>query len=735
MLNGLACDAVFLENRQFRSLAISENDSLLIPRAESDGLGPIRILVRQIVGGGDGFLRHLIHAGIYPQGDRTVRAGGPVVLVGPIQGLDRQDCLRDRGLAVRVNFLEGEQGLFEVVKNQLLVLAGAKIDGLGGFVSNDPGGRDALFRDFVRIYRDIGENSLPVRSGSHIVVVSVVDTFNLEMGTGNGLLGLRIPFEERQRGQFFIRRSDGNRSAPVDSGLIHMGNHRLGELGPGRWDRDLHKGVHALGHVRHCDGAVRLGCLCAHNLAVPEDVEHRAGEGIIGIIQLDEPDFYLAVVFKNQGDVGPAIPYKRLLDLALVGTLGVSLRWGHLLCGKAANGHLVPGYICQISTAPGGIGAHEVIIHTGDFNDRSREALGGIVCVHLPDGPLAGGGRGVREGNGHGIAGAVGQDHILRAGIVNLVPARRGRSLRHGVGVGGEALQTAGPIRPGGHILCVSAIFGLHMELRPLQALGGIRGVHFFDNQGIPFRGGLYGQIPDHDLLNAACGMCGASGSGKGILVDLTVAPHALISKIKDKLCPVPEGDAIAFLINAGEMGALQRVIDCHQFLRAAHHWIAEAALLVTPDNGLHPCVHVPGVGRIPNGVYAQCLGPVCKYAGRMGVIIGHHHGDRGIRNGGLIPPSLANERLAHAAAFRAAKANPGCAAVVVVHLMQAGRAQLRGGVGDAGHPEALQLDRVRSRRQCGDGEQPENTDGRQQQGGHSGPQMSKLIHMRSFLF
>ena len=280
-----------------------------------------------------------------------------------------------------------------------------------------------------------------------------MDALDLKMGTRNGLLGLRIPFEERQCGQFFVRRGDGDRSAPVDSGLIYMGNHRLGELGPGRWDRDLDKGVHPLDHICHCDGAVCLGCLCAHDLAIFEDIEHCAGEGVVAIIQLDEPDFNAGVIFKNEGNIGFSIPDKRLLDLTLVGTLSVSLRWGHLLCGKAANGHLVPGYIRQISTAPGGIGAHEVIIHTGDFNDRSREALGGIVRVHLPDGSLAGGGRGVREGNGHGIAGAVGQDHILRARIVNHVPARRGCGLGHGVGIGGEALQCIRSICPCHNIL------------------------------------------------------------------------------------------------------------------------------------------------------------------------------------------------------------------------------------------------------------------------------------------
>ena len=48
------------------------------------------------------------------------------------------------------------------------------------------------------------------------------------------------------------------------------------------------------------------------DLAILDDVEHCAGERIIGLIQLQQFQLDLGVIFKNEGDVGLAIPMEFL---------------------------------------------------------------------------------------------------------------------------------------------------------------------------------------------------------------------------------------------------------------------------------------------------------------------------------------------------------------------------------------------------------------------------------------
>ena len=88
------------------------------------------------------------------------------------------------------------------------------------------------------------------------------------------------------------------------------------------------------------------------------------------------------------------------------------------------------------------------------------------------------------------------------------------------------------------------------MKLRSLQALCRISGVHFFDNESIIRICGIHTQFTDYYLLNRTGRVCRRASTGKRILVDGTISPNALISKIKDKLCPISEGGTIALLID-----------------------------------------------------------------------------------------------------------------------------------------------------------------------------------------
>ncbi len=63
-LDGSARNRIFLENGQLRGLVVAEHHRLFIAGVQRDGLHPVCILVRQIVGGGDGFLRDSVGSGV-----------------------------------------------------------------------------------------------------------------------------------------------------------------------------------------------------------------------------------------------------------------------------------------------------------------------------------------------------------------------------------------------------------------------------------------------------------------------------------------------------------------------------------------------------------------------------------------------------------------------------------------------------------------------------------------------
>ena len=268
------------------------------------------------------------------------------------------------------------------------------------------------------------EGDPAVLAGGHIGMVAGMDAPDFKDCAGNDLFGLLIPLENGKAGQLLVCRLHGDGAASLHRSLIHMDNDRISQAGERRRGRNLHKGVHPLGHIGDGDGAIRLGGFGADDLAVPDDVEHRAGERIAAVIVLDQFDLYPGVVLKNQADIMLAVPVKLLLDLIRVRAEGVPL-WGRdLRRGKAADGQGVPGHILQIATRSGGISAGKAVIHAVNADDRALQPTGGVVRVHLADAALAGDLRAVQEGDGHGIAAAIGQSHILRPRVVDLIPFR-----------------------------------------------------------------------------------------------------------------------------------------------------------------------------------------------------------------------------------------------------------------------------------------------------------------------
>ena len=556
-----------------------------------------------------------------------------------INRLQEEDGAGDRLACTLLNFADFEQRLLLVVKNQLLAVTSLQPNGLGRFLADDVRVGNGFFGHFIAVHRDIGENGPAIRPGGHIVVVTIVDPLDFKVGIGNHIAGLGIPLQNGQARELLIRGRNGNGTASIDGGLIHMGDDRVCQAGVRRRGAYLHKGVHPLSHIGDGDGSVRFGGLGADDLTVLDDIKHSAGERVAAVVQLNELDFHLGVILKDQGNIGLAIPHKGLLGLADIRAERVALRRSDFLRGKAADRHILPGHIGQIAAHAGDIGASEVIVNTSNLYDRTSNPLGGIVRIHFADTALAGNDRRIGKGDRYSLIAAAWQNNILRPSIVNLVVGRRFQ-LSHGIGASFQIGQSIGAVLACHNLFRVGAIFRCYQESGARQSLVGISRINLSDRETIFFSDDT--QFAHHNGLNIIGGVITGARAGIGVLIDFTLAPHAFSAQIQDVLDPVAEGYAVDQVINAGVVCVFQVVVDTHQFLRTGGHRVRQQTSLVPPDNGLCPGVHCPGVVAVPNGVFTQGNRPVSKDTSGMCVEVGHHRFDGGIGDGLRITPRMA---------------------------------------------------------------------------------------------
>ena len=686
-LHRSARHAVLLVDGELGHFPIPKSDIHLVTGVQADGLLPVGVFAGQVVRCGNRFFRNFVTAGGHAVRHSTVRAGGPIggkITVDPLHG----EHGAGDGLGIlRVDFGDGQPGHFQVFKYEVLIVAGAEVNGLDRLAAHHIRVRDGYFLYLIAVNRDRGEDRLAVRPGGDVLMKAVMDALDLKDRAGDGLLGLLIQLLDRQIREFQVLRRYSHGAAASDSGLIHMGADGGGQLGVGGGGADLHKGVHPLRHMGDGDPAGGVCDLRADQLAVPEDVEYRAGEGRVGVGQLDELDLYLRVILKNERYVRFAVPIEFLTNFAGVLAQRVAVGRRHFFRHIAADGHGIPRHIRERAASAGGIGAGEIVIHTGDLDDRPGETSGGIVRVHLADLTGGGDGGGVRKGDRHGAAAVVRQDHIFRSRVVDLV-AVRSRRFRYGVGSGVQGREGIGAIRAGDDVPGEGAIGGFHMEPRSGKALGGVGGVYLLDHQRVPLV--CDGKAADHNALDGAGRVGGRASAGEGIFFYVAIAPNILLAKIQDIFRPVPECGAVADLVDAGITRTLQRVPDVHQFLRAGGGGITQGAVLIPPHDGLHPGVHVPCVASVPNVIHAKGVGLVREDAEGVGVVIGHHHFDGGIGDGLRIAPGLADQGGAHAAALRPAEAHGGLSGHAVIHLVHCASAKTGGLIGNAAHAEPL---------------------------------------------
>ena len=709
--------AVLLVDGELGHFPIFEGDIHLVTGVQADSLLPVGVFAGQVVRGGNRLFCNFIAAGGHAIRHRAILAGGPIGGEITVDALYGEHGAGDGLGILRVDFGDGQPGHFQVFKYEVLIVAGAEVNGLDRLAAHHIGVRDGCFLYLIAVNRDRGENRLAVRPGGDVLMIAVMDALDLKNRAGDGLLGLLIQLLDGQIGELLVFGCYGHGAAAIDGSLIHMGADGGGQLGVGGGGADLHKGVHPLRHMGDGDPAGGVCDLRADQLAVLEDVEYRTGEGAVGVGQLDELDLHLRVILKNERYVRFAVPMEFLPDFAGVLAQRVAVGRRHFFRHIAADGHGIPRHIRERAARAGGIGAGEIVIHTGDLDDRAGETSGGIIRVHLADLTGGGDGGGVCKGDRHGAAAAVRQDYIFRPRVVDLV-AVRSRRFRHSVGSGVQGREGIGAVRAGDDVLGEGAVGGFHMEPRSGKALGGVGGVHLLDHQLVLLI--RDGKTADHNALDGAGGVGGRASAGEGILFYVAIAPNILLAQIQDIFRPVPECGAVAGLVDAGIARALQRVPDVHQFLRAGGGGITQGAVLIPPHDGLYPGVHVPAITGIPDVIHAQGVSLVREDAEGVGVVIGHHHFNGGIGDGLRMPPGLADQGGAHAAALRPAEAHRGLSGHAVIHLVHCASAKAGGLIRDAAHAEPLQLDGVGSRCQRGSGEQAENADQGQQHRGHA---------------
>ena len=686
-LDRRASHAVLLVDGELGHFPIPKSDIHLVTGVQADGLLPVGVFAGQVVRSGNRLFCNSVTAGGHAVRHCAILAGGPIGGEITVDALYGEHGAGDGLGILRVDFGDGQPGHFQVFKYEVLIVAGAEVNGLGHLAAHHIGVRDGYFLYLITIHRNVREDRLAVRPGGDVLMIAVMDALDLKDRAGNGLLGLLIQLLDGQIGKLLVFGCYGHGAAAIDGGLIHMGADGGGQLGVRGGGADLHKGVHTLRHMGDCDFAGGVRGLRADQLPVPEDMEYRAGEGRVGVGQLDELDLYLRVILKNERYVRFAVPIEFLTDFAGVLAQRVAVGRRHFFRHIAADGHGIPRHIRECAARSGGIGAGEIVIHTGDLDDCARETSGGIVRVHLADLAAGGDDGSVRKGDRHGAAAVVRQDDIFRTRVVDLVAVRSCR-FRYGVGSGVQGGEGIGSIRAGNDVPDEGAVGGFHVEPRPGKTLGGVGGVHLLDHQLVLLV--CDGKAADHNALDGAGGVGGRASAGEGILFYVAIAPNILLAQIQNVFRPVPECGTVAGLVDAGIARALQRVPDVHQFLRAGGGGITQGAVLIPPHDGLYPGVHVPAITGIPDVIHAQGVGLVREDAEGVGVVIGHHHFDGGIGDGLRIAPGLADQRGAHAAALRPAEAHGGLSGHAVIHLVHCASAKAGGLIGNTAHAEPL---------------------------------------------
>ena len=117
------------------------------------------------------------------------------------------------------------------------------------------------------------------------------------------------------------------------------------------------------------------------------------------------------------------------------------------------------------------------------------------------------------------------------SGVVNLITLR-GFQFRDGIGACFQRADNHRTVPPSNYFFGVGSIIGLDKELRASQTLIGIGCVHLFNRQVILFAGDC--KPANQDGLYIIGRMMRGAGAGIVVLIDIAVAPNALLTKAEN---------------------------------------------------------------------------------------------------------------------------------------------------------------------------------------------------------
>ena len=180
-----SCDAVLLVNGQQRHFAVFERDVLIITGVQTDGLDPIRVLIRQIVGCGNGFLRDAIGAGSNSLCDCTVFASSPVTAIIAVNTLNSKNSSGNRAGIVRIDLCNLQHRLLQILEDELLIITGAQINRLGVGLIQDIRVGHGLLRHLIAVYGNRCQNRLAGGVRCDILMVTIVDALDLKHSSYN----------------------------------------------------------------------------------------------------------------------------------------------------------------------------------------------------------------------------------------------------------------------------------------------------------------------------------------------------------------------------------------------------------------------------------------------------------------------------------------------------------------------------------------------------------------------
>ena len=117
-LHRRAAHSVQFVDGQSRGTVVFEYYAPDVSRVEGNRLYPLRLVFREIVGRGNGYLRNLVGSRFYPLGNSSIRRGGPLAGTAVVQPLYLEHRAGNHRTVKRVDLYQIQKGILQILENQ-----------------------------------------------------------------------------------------------------------------------------------------------------------------------------------------------------------------------------------------------------------------------------------------------------------------------------------------------------------------------------------------------------------------------------------------------------------------------------------------------------------------------------------------------------------------------------------------------------------------------------------------